>query len=99
SNGKIINNHNVIGDSVIIDASRIDNQAAGTIQSNKHTELNVQDSVINRGLINSNGLTLIQAGNLVDNVGTGRIYGDHVAIGTGSLLNREEITGNETKAA
>ena len=99
SNGKIINNHNVIGDNVIIDASRIDNQAAGTIQSNKHTELNVQDSVINRGLINSNGLTLIQAGNLVDNVGTGRIYGDHVAIGTGSLLNREEITGNETKAA
>ena len=99
SNGKIINNHNVIGDSVIIDASRIDNQAAGTIQSNKHTELNVQDSVINRGLINSNGLTLIQAGKLVDNVGTGRIYGDHVAIGTGSLLNREEITGNETKAA
>ena len=99
SNGKIINNHNVIGDSVIIDASRIDNQSAGTIQSNKHTELNVQDSVINRGLINSNGLTLIQAGNLVDNVGTGRIYGDHVAIGTGSLLNREEITGNETKAA
>ena len=99
SNGKIINNHNVIGDSVIIDASRIDNQSAGTIQSNKHTELNVQDSVINRGLINSNGLTLIQAGNLVDNVGTGRIYGDHVAIGTGSLLNREETTGNETKAA
>ncbi|NUF09849.1 hemagglutinin repeat-containing protein [Snodgrassella sp. ESL0324] len=99
SNGKIINNHNVIGDSVIIDASRIDNQAAGTIQSNKHTELNVQDSVINRGLINSNGLTLIQAGNFVDNVGTGRIYGDHVAIGTGSLLNREEVTGNETKAA
>ena len=99
SNGKIINNHNVTGDSVIIDASRIDNQSAGTIQSNKHTELNVQDSVINRGLINSNGLTLIQAGNLVDNVGTGRIYGDHVAIGTGSLLNREETTGNETKAA
>ena len=99
SNGKIINNHNVIGDSVIIDASRIDNQADGTIQSNKHTELNVQDSVINRGLINSNGLTLIQAGNFVDNVGTGRIYGDHVAIGTGSLLNREEVTGNETKAA
>ena len=100
SDGKITNSHSLTGgDSVIVEASQIENQTGGSIQSNRQTELSAVDNIINRGLINSNGLTLIQAGNTVDNVGTGRIYGNHVAIGTSNLFNREETKGNETKAA
>nr|WP_218966490.1 hemagglutinin repeat-containing protein [Snodgrassella alvi] len=100
SDGKITNSHSLTGgDSVIVEASQIENQTGGSIQSNRQTELSAVDNIVNRGLINSNGLTLIQAGNTVDNVGTGRIYGNHVAIGTSNLFNREETKGNETKAA
>ncbi|WP_353396085.1 filamentous hemagglutinin N-terminal domain-containing protein, partial [Hydrogenophaga sp. 5NK40-0174] len=42
-------------------------------------------AVTNYGLINGN-LTLIQAGAL-NNRGTGRIYGDHIAISAGSVTN------------
>ncbi|NUE66648.1 filamentous hemagglutinin N-terminal domain-containing protein, partial [Snodgrassella sp. ESL0253] len=100
SQGNISNNHTLSGDdSVILNAANIDNQASGIIQSNNHTELQAQDSITNRGLINSNGTTLVQSGNSINNIGSGRIYGNHVAIGTHNLINQEETIGSETKAA
>ncbi|WP_239327046.1 hemagglutinin repeat-containing protein, partial [Snodgrassella gandavensis] len=100
SQGNISNNHTLSGgDSVILNAANIDNQASGIIQSNNHTELQAQDSITNRGLINSNSTTLVQSGNSINNIGSGRIYGNHVAIGTHNLINQEETLGSETKAA
>ncbi|WP_239365334.1 hemagglutinin repeat-containing protein [Snodgrassella communis] len=100
SQGNIKNNHTLSGsDSVILNAANIDNQASGIIQSNHHTELQAQDSLTNRGLINSNGTTLVQSGNSINNIGSGRIYGNHVAIGTHNLINQEETIGSDSKAA
>ncbi|HRL34170.1 MAG TPA: hypothetical protein PLK27_05195, partial [Neisseria sp.] len=47
-------------------------------------------SLSNRGLINSNGLTLIEAGTTLLNSGSGRIYGNHVALAATDLINRDE---------
>ncbi|PIT46040.1 hypothetical protein BHC51_07285 [Snodgrassella alvi] len=100
SQGNISNNHTLSGgDSVVVNAANIDNQASGIIQSNHHTELQANNSLTNRGLINSNGTTLIQSGNSINNTGSGRIYGNHVAIGTHNLINQEETIGSDSKAA
>ncbi|WP_445081786.1 hypothetical protein [Snodgrassella alvi] len=100
SQGNISNNHTLSGgDSVVVNAANIDNQASGIIQSNKHTELQANNSLTNRGLINSNGTTLVQSGNSINNTGSGRIYGNHVAIGTHNLINQEETIGSDSKAA
>ncbi|WP_239353008.1 hemagglutinin repeat-containing protein, partial [Snodgrassella communis] len=100
SQGSIKNNHTLSGgDSVILNAANIDNQASGIIQSKNHTELQAQNNLINRGLINSNGTTLVQSGHSINNIGSGRIYGDHVAIGTHNLINQEETIGSDSKAA
>ncbi|WP_370389330.1 hemagglutinin repeat-containing protein [Snodgrassella alvi] len=100
SQGTISNSHTLSGgDSVRLQAADIDNQASGTIQSNNQTELQAQSKITNRGLINSNGTTLVQSGNSINNIGTGRIYGNHVAIGSHDLYNQEETSGTETKAA
>jgi filamentous hemagglutinin len=70
-------------------AATIDNQATGTITAAR-IDLQATDShtLTNRGLING-GETLLQSPTL-DNLGTGRIYGDHVAIGATTLNNRAE---------
>ncbi|MCL6109226.1 hypothetical protein M5087_11085, partial [Neisseria meningitidis] len=52
----------------------------------------------NRGLINSDGLTHIGAGQTLTNTGTGKIYGNHIALDAQILLNREETTEGSTKA-
>ncbi|PIT20846.1 hypothetical protein BGI36_07700, partial [Snodgrassella communis] len=100
SHGNIKNNHTLSGgDSVILNAANIDNQASGIIQSNNHTELQAQNNLTNRGLINSNGTTLVQSGHSINNIGSGRIYGNHIAIGTPNLINQEETIGSDSKAA
>ena len=65
--------------------------------SSAKTQLTVNDTLTNRGLIDG-GDTFIQA-NTVNNVGTGRIYGDHIAIGAGTLNNLDEtVSGTKTAA-
>ncbi|MDF7676394.1 filamentous hemagglutinin N-terminal domain-containing protein, partial [Neisseriaceae bacterium ESL0693] len=95
-----ITNHKSISAShnVSLQAANIDNKAEGTIQSNNQTQINA-DNLTNRGLINSNGLTLIEASQNLTNIGTGRIYGDHIALEADTLTNREESINGETKAA
>uniref|UniRef100_UPI003DA19255 hypothetical protein n=1 Tax=Xanthomonas oryzae TaxID=347 RepID=UPI003DA19255 len=57
-------------------ARTIDNAANGQITSQGLTHLVSNGQLVNRGLIDG-GLTHLQAATL-DNLGTGRIYGDHV---------------------
>lgn len=97
--GSLSNRHTLEGGrSVLLEADGIDNAASGKIQSGGHTQLNARN-ITNRGLINSNGLTLLEAGGSVHNTGSGRIYGDRVGIAADELVNREETVNGRTQSA
>lgn len=96
--GNLINRHQLHADEAVVVAARqIDNQAGGVIQSGHSTQLSA-DNITNRGLINSNGLTHLSSLNTLTNTGTGRIYGDHVALSAQDVVNKEETANGETKA-
>ena len=56
------------------------------------------ENVNNTGLINSQGLTRIDASQGIQNVGTGQIYGNHIALQTAHLLNAEQQANGSVKA-
>lgn len=85
------------GKNLTVNASNLDNQATGELLSGQTTQLTISDTVTNRGLIDGAD-TRIQAGH-VNNVGTGRIYGDRVAIAANALTNQEETVAGITQAA
>ena len=96
--GNLTNRHQLHGDEAVVVAARqIDNQAGGVIQSGHSTQLTA-DNITNRGLINSNGLTHLSSLKTLTNTGTGRIYGDHVALSAQDVVNKEETVNGETKA-
>ena len=96
--GNLTNRHQLHADEAVVVAARqIDNQAGGVIQSGHSTQITA-DNITNRGLINSNGLTHVGSLNTLTNTGTGRIYGDHVALSAQDVVNREEKVNGETKA-
>ncbi len=98
--GNVENNHKLQGgNSVSLNAQYINNTEDGVIQSGGHTELSAQTHIDNRGLINSNGETILKAGQAINNIGTGKIYGNHIAIGAEKLVNREEAVNGSTQAA
>ncbi|MFY3149229.1 hemagglutinin repeat-containing protein [Achromobacter xylosoxidans] len=65
----------------------VNNNASGEM-SGMRTTVAAHNTLTNRGLIDGSQ-TRIDAGTL-DNVGSGRLYGDHLAIGAGTANNREE---------
>lgn len=80
------------GDALKLQAATIDNQSAGEITATKVSLVATSaHTLTNRGLIDGQD-TVIESGT-VNNVGTGRIYGDHVAIGADTLTNTDE-SGN-----
>lgn len=72
---------------LFLTAQNISNQANGEI-SGGQTEITAADTVNNRGLIDG-GLTHLVAG-VLNNSGTGRIYGDYIAIAATLLNNLSE---------
>ena len=78
-----------------ITAQNIDNQKDASLESGDLTELNATNNIQNRGLINGTK-TYLAAGNTLNNLSYGRIYGDHVAIKADTLNNTPE--GNGTPA-
>ena len=86
------------GDTLNLIASTLDNQADGEIIAT-NLRLNATDThtLTNRGLIDGSD-TFIDTVTL-NNIGTGRIYGDHVAIAATTLTNDEETVNGITKAA
>ncbi|MFT3759167.1 hemagglutinin repeat-containing protein [Thauera sp.] len=75
------------GDELVLNAASLTNTASGTLAGGT-VDISVSGSLSNRGLIDG-GETRIQAGTL-DNLGSGRIYGDHLAIAAGTLNNLAE---------
>jgi filamentous hemagglutinin len=78
--------------SLYLTAQNVNNQAGGEI-SGGQTDITAADTLNNRGLIDG-GLTHLVPG-VLNNSGTGRIFGDHIAIAASLLNNLSE----EGKAA
>ncbi len=100
SAGAVENRHRLHGGkALLIEARRLDNRAAGDIEGGQATRIAVDETLDNRGLVNSNGETRLTAGEKLTNLGTGRIYGDRVRLGAARLENREETVAGQTTAA
>ncbi|BDU53212.1 hemagglutinin repeat-containing protein [Limnohabitans sp. INBF002] len=76
-------------------ANNIDNTATGEISANT-TQVNANSTLTNRGLID--GVDTQVNANTVTNIGTGRIYGDHLSIAAINLTNNTETIAGVTKA-
>ncbi|MEJ8859980.1 hemagglutinin repeat-containing protein [Variovorax robiniae] len=85
------------GDQLTIGGSTVENGATGEMSATNGTTVNA-GTLNNRGLIDSNGQTRINATTL-NNLGTGRIYGDDVSISTNILINHAETVNGITSAA
>ncbi|WP_343583468.1 hemagglutinin repeat-containing protein [Herbaspirillum sp.] len=94
-----ITNKNLLqaADSLNLTAATIANDATGTIVANT-MRLNATDAhtLVNRGLIDGQD-TFIDTQTL-RNLGTGRIYGDHVAIAATTVDNEAETVNGVTSA-
>ena len=84
------------GNTLSLSASNIDNTATGTLTATT-TQLTASNTLTNRGLIDGTE-TQINAGTL-NNIGTGRIYGDHISVAAGTVNNDAETAGGVTTAA
>ncbi|WP_238401456.1 hemagglutinin repeat-containing protein, partial [Photorhabdus laumondii] len=83
--GNITNNRQIkAGRALYLGAQNLINSASGEISA-KQTQIQVHDTLNNTGLIDG-GLTHLTA-NTLNNTGTGRIYGDQIALQTGTLNN------------
>ncbi|MBB4224247.1 hemagglutinin repeat-containing protein [Variovorax guangxiensis] len=83
------------GNDLTLTAKDINNTATGDIQGTT-TTLNASGTVTNRGVIDGK-TTRINASTL-DNLGTGRIYGDQISIGVVTLNNDAEMVGGVASA-
>ena len=75
------------GDTLAVSAAAIHNAPGGEFGA-VSTTLSARGAFVNRGLIDG-GETLVHAG-VLDNLGSGRIFGDHVAIAATALNNAAE---------
>lgn len=80
------------GGALDVQSGNINNTASGEITAGRNT-LNAQGTLDNRGLIDGR-ITRLNAGTL-NNIGTGRIYGDAVGVNAGTFNN---LTENGTAA-
>ncbi|EHF2631169.1 filamentous hemagglutinin N-terminal domain-containing protein [Salmonella enterica subsp. enterica serovar Panama] len=87
-NDQDVNNSGDItaGQVLTLRAQNIRNQTDGTVSA-LNTDLTARGTFDNTGLVDG-GLTRIVAATL-NNTGTGRLYGDHVAIQAGTLSNQK----------
>lgn len=97
TDGQLINTSQLqAGQTLQLAAQNLDNQAAGEISA-ANSSLLLTGPLTNRGLIDG-GNNVIQA-DTIDNIGSGRIYGDHLAIQAASLSNQAETLDGSTTAA
>lgn len=84
------------GNLLRLDANVVDNTASGVISAPK-VQVNAATQLDNRGLIDGEATRLTTA--TLNNLGTGRIYGDLLAISAGTLNNTVEGASAATIAA
>ncbi|ACA31896.1 filamentous haemagglutinin family outer membrane protein [Histophilus somni 2336] len=94
--GNFINNSVLrVGEKLSIQAHNINNNRESEL-SGKNTQI-LSNEIINRGLIDGEK-TLLKS-TALSNLGTGRIYGNHLAIATPNLINGKEDNASPTIAA
>jgi len=96
--GKLTNSGKLLaGKTLAVTAKSIDNQTGGQLIAKTH-QLRATDShtFTNRGLIDGSD-TFIDSPT-INNIGTGRIYGDHVALSGDTLNNLPETVNGVTSA-
>lgn len=95
--GKLTNNTKLrAGGTLTVGGGSVDNNA-GAEMSGGDSIVNAATALTNRGLIDSQGSTQIDSGAL-NNVGTGRIYGNAVSVAAGTLDNYAETVGGVTSS-
>ncbi|NDL19047.1 hypothetical protein, partial [Photorhabdus laumondii] len=83
--GNLLNDRQIkAGRALHLDTHNLTNSASGEISAGQ-TQIQAHDTLSNTGLIDG-GLTHLTA-NTLNNTGTGRIYGDQLALQTGTLNN------------
>jgi filamentous hemagglutinin len=101
-NGGTLNNAGQwqAGRDLSVRADHINNQVSGELLSQGITTLdttqNASGTLLNRGVVD--GADTRVRTHTLDNTGTGRIYGDRVAVAAHTLVNRKETVGGVTKA-
>ncbi|MET1115588.1 MAG: hemagglutinin repeat-containing protein, partial [Comamonas sp.] len=91
--GKLTNQGQLLGGTETqLTAAQIDNPHGAQISAWQNTTVKATQTLTNRGLIDGQD-TRIDAATL-DNIGTGRIYGDHVSIAAETLENHPENGGS-----
>jgi filamentous hemagglutinin len=95
--GNFTNNGKLVAGQTLTVAGNNVNNTANAEMSGAKTVVSASGTLTNRGLIDSQGVTQVNAGTL-NNIGTGRIYGDAVSIAVGTLNNDAETVGGVTKA-
>jgi len=75
------------GDSASITAHNILNEQSGEISAGSN-QISASGSFTNRGLID--GILTYISADALTNIGTGRIYGNHIGIQAGTLTHRDE---------
>ncbi|WOE32000.1 MULTISPECIES: hemagglutinin repeat-containing protein [unclassified Acinetobacter] len=86
------------GNKLSLQAQAIENTTNGRLVAANQIHIG-SENLINRGEINSNGQSFIEVNQQLNNIGTGKIYGNHVAIAANELLNQNEIISGVDKAA
>lgn len=95
--GKLTNNGKLLAGGVVTASGNDVENTANAEISGTDTIVNAAGTLTNRGLVDSQGNTQINAGTLT-NIGTGRIYGDAVSIAAGTVNNDAETINGVTKA-
>ncbi|WP_425527881.1 hypothetical protein [Xylella fastidiosa] len=80
-----------------VHARDITNTATGQLIANNLAQLTATATLTNRGLIDAFTTHLSAA--TIDNLGTGRLYGDHIALQAQTLTNRDETSDGHTHTA
>nr|WP_114892265.1 filamentous hemagglutinin N-terminal domain-containing protein [Haemophilus haemolyticus] len=79
-----------------VNAKNIENTENAEIQG-KQTALTSEQNITNRGLIKGTVENVIKTGDTLTNVGTGRIYGGHVALqASQKIVNTDELQSDGT---
>ena len=95
--GNLINRAGLLSEGTTqVNAKNIENTETAEIQG-KQTALTSEQNITNRGLIKGTVENVIKTGDTLTNVGTGRIYGGHVALQAGQkIVNTDELQSDGT---
>ena len=95
--GNLINRAGLLSEGhTQVNAKNIENTETAEIQG-KQTVLSGEQNITNRGLIKGTVENVIKTGDILTNIGTGRIYGNHVALQAGKkIVNTDELQSDGT---